>query len=111
LHWPHGSARRLDNLPKARRILAQAWSRQPHAELAQAWLDCYADQPSSKRMRAVSSLTGKNSAHEESHILRARVALAGQRWSLAQTLLEKLREPYEETVASAASLVLAFGAG
>ena len=85
------------NLPKARRILAQAWSRQPHAELAQAWLDCYADQPSSKRMRAVSYLTGKNSAHEESHILRARVALAGQRWSLAQTLLEKLREPYEET--------------
>ena len=85
------------HLPKARRLLAQAWSRQPHAELAQAWLDCYADQSNSKRMRAVSSLTGKNSAHEESHILRARVALAGQRWSLAQTLLEKLREPYEET--------------
>ncbi len=85
------------NLAKARRLLAQAWSREPHPDLAQAWLDCYADQPSTKRMRAVSSLTGKNRDHEESHILRARVALAGQRWSLAQTLLEKLRLRYDET--------------
>jgi len=76
-------------LVKARRVLRQAWARAPHPELAQAWLDCYADQPATQRVRAVSSLTGKNPEHKESYILRARVALAAQRWTLAQTLLQK----------------------
>lgn len=76
------------SLVKARRVLRQAWAVQPHPELAQAWLDCYAEQPATQRVRAVSSLTGKNPDHEESFILRARVALAAQRWTLAQTLLQ-----------------------
>ena len=76
------------SLVKARRVLRQAWTAQPHPELAQAWLDCYAEHPASQRVRAVSSLTGKNPEHEESFILRARVALAAQRWALAQTLLQ-----------------------
>ncbi len=82
------------NLSKARRVLRQAWARQPHVELAEAWLACYGEQPASTKLRAVSSLTGKNPQHEESYILRARVALDGQRGSLAQTLLQKLIAAY-----------------
>jgi HemY protein len=82
------------NASKARRVLRQAWARYPHVELAEAWLECYSEQPASTKLRAVSSLTGKNPKHEESYILRARVALSAQRWSLAQTLLQKLIAAY-----------------
>lgn len=77
-------------LAKAKRVLRAAWGRQPHRELANAWLDCMADQPSAGWMRAVAPMLGKQKTHEESHLLRARIALRTQRWSLARTLLEPL---------------------
>jgi HemY protein len=75
------------NLKKARGTLRQAWTRAPHSEIAEAWLDCYADQPLATRQRAATSFIGKHKAHEEAHILRARIALEGERWLLAKTLL------------------------
>lgn len=75
------------NLKKARGTLRQAWTRAPHPEIAEAWLDCYADQPLATRQRAATSFIGKHKAHEEAHILRARIALEGERWLLAKTLL------------------------
>lgn len=74
-------------LPKARKILRQAFSHQPHAALAEAWLGCHGDQPLTSKQRAVTSFIGPHKDHSEAHILRARIALDGERWRLARTLL------------------------
>jgi HemY protein len=75
-------------MAKARRGLRQAWAQNPHAELARAWLDIYAGQAASTRQRAVGQFVGKQEAHIESHILKARIALQGGRFSLAKALLD-----------------------
>jgi len=76
------------NLKKARATLRQAWMREPHPEISEAWLACYADQPLATRQRAAVSFLGKHKAHIEAHILRARIALEGERWRQAKTWLE-----------------------
>jgi HemY protein len=76
------------NLKKARATLRQAWTREPHPEITEAWLTCYADQPLATRQRAAVSFLGKHKAHIEAHILRARIALEGERWRQAKTWLE-----------------------
>ena len=76
------------NLKKARATLRQAWMRDPHPEISEAWLACYADQPLATRQRAAVSFLGKHKAHIEAHILRARIALEGERWRQAKTWLE-----------------------
>ena len=75
-------------MAKARRGLRQAWAKNPHAELADAWLDIYAGQAATTRQRAVGQFVGKQEAHIESHILKARIALQGARYTLAKALLE-----------------------
>ena len=75
-------------MAKARRGLRQAWAENPHAELAKAWLDIYAGQAASTRQRAIGQFVGKQEAHIESHILKARIALQGGRFSLAKALLD-----------------------
>jgi HemY protein len=76
------------NLKKARATLRQAWMREPHPEISEAWLACYADQPLATRQRAAVSFLGKHKAHIEAHVLRARIALEGERWRQAKTWLE-----------------------
>ena len=49
-------------------------AKNPHAVLAEAWLDCRGDQPAVRRMRAVGRFIGKHRGHEEAAILRARIA-------------------------------------
>ena len=72
---------------QARKILKQAWQKNPHAVLAEAWLDCHGDQPAAGRMRAVGRFIGKHRSHEEAAILRARIALAARRFRQAANLL------------------------
>lgn len=79
-------------LAKARRLLRQAWARAPHRDLADAWLACSHDQPAASLMRAAAHLWGKQKDHEESLILRARIALHTQRFVFARTLLQPLAE-------------------
>lgn len=80
------------HLAKARRLLRQAWARAPHRDLADAWLACSHDQPAASLMRAAAHLWGKQKDHEESLILRARIALHTQRFVFARTLLQPLAE-------------------
>lgn len=77
-------------MAKARRLLRQAWARAPHRDLADAWLACSREQPAAGLMRAASHLLGKQKDHEESIILRARIALQTQRFVFARTLLQPL---------------------
>ena len=85
------------DLKKARRQLRQAWARAPHRVLADAWLECSADQPAAGLMRAAAHFIGKQKDHYESHMLRARLALKTQRWAFAQTLLKPLSQAEDAT--------------
>ena len=85
------------DVKKARRLLRQAWARGPHRVLADAWLDCSAEQPAAGLMRAASHFIGKQKDHYESHMLRARLALKTQRWAFAQTLLRPLAAAEDAT--------------
>ena len=85
------------DVKKARRLLRQAWARGPHRVLADAWLDCSAEQPAAGLMRAASHFIGKQKDHYESHMLRARLALKTQRWAFAQTLLTPLAAAEDAT--------------
>tara|TARA_B110000971_G_scaffold124791_1_gene127744 strand:+ start:4377 stop:5762 length:1386 start_codon:yes stop_codon:yes gene_type:complete len=76
------------DLKKAHATLRQAWTRAPHPEITEAWLDCYNDQPLATRQRAAVSFIGKHKSHIEAQILRARIALDGERWRQAKTWLE-----------------------
>ena len=87
---------------QARKILKQAWQKNPHAVLAEAWLDCHGDQPAVGRMRAVGRFIGKHKGHEEAAILRARIALAARRFRQAANLLA----PYIDGVAPSRRICL-----
>ena len=78
---------------RAQRLLKQAWTKAPHAELAQAWLACTAGQPQASRQRAAARFVGKHKDTPEAHVLRARLALQDKRWRLARTLVK----PHAET--------------
>lgn len=76
------------DLKKARKILRNAFSHAPHAALADAWLRCHADQSLAGKQRAVTVFIGPHKDNIEAHILRARIALDGERWRLARTLVQ-----------------------
>lgn len=77
---------------RAQRLLKQAWTKAPHAELAQAWLDCTAGQPQATRQRAAARFVGKHKDTPQAHVLRARLALQDKRWRLARTLVKSHAE-------------------
>ncbi len=75
---------------QAQKLLKQAWRKTPHQVLAEAWLECNADQPVAGRMRAAGQFIGRHKAHEEAILLRARIALAAARFRQAAALLNDL---------------------
>jgi HemY protein len=83
---------RAGNHRKARKTLRDAWARQPHPHLGEAWLAAHADQPAASRLRLAAQMVRAHSTHVEAHIFRARVACSARRYSFARKLLE----PYLE---------------
>jgi HemY protein len=79
---------RAGNHRKARKILRDAWTRQPHPHLGEAWLAAHADQPAASRLRLAAQMVRAHSTHIEAHIFRARVACSARRYSFARKLLE-----------------------
>lgn len=79
---------RAGNHRKARKTLRDAWARQPHPHLGEAWLAAHADQPAASRLRLAAQMVREHSAHIEAHIFRARVACSARRFSFARKLLE-----------------------
>ncbi len=79
---------RAGNHRKARKTLRDAWGRQPHPQLGEAWLAAHADQPAASRLRLAAQMVRAHSTHIEAHIFRARVACSARRYSFARKLLE-----------------------
>ena len=79
---------RAGNHRKARKTLRDAWTRQPHPHLGEAWLAAHADQPAATRLRLATQMVRAHSTHIEADIFRARVACSARRYSFARKLLE-----------------------
>ena len=79
---------RAGNHRKARKILRDAWARQPHPQLGEAWLAAHVDQPAASRLRLAAQMVRAESAHIEANIFRARVAFSARRYGFARKLLE-----------------------
>ena len=79
---------RAGNHRKARKTLRDAWARQPHPHLSDAWLAAHADQPAASRLRLAAQMVRGHDRHIEAQIFRARVACSARRYSFARKLLE-----------------------
>lgn len=77
-----GSAR------KARAVLEQAWTAQPHPDIGAAWLAPVEDPLA--RVKAVEDLTHRNRSHPEARLLMARAALEAELTGRARAELEAL---------------------
>ena len=79
---------RQNNIKKACDILARAWHKSPHPDLAQAFIICTRNQATKNRNAYLRNLTRKQAEHIESHILRAQLAISNQNWAQAQRILK-----------------------
>lgn len=85
---------------KAASLLTQAWQRQPHPEIAEAWLALEAEAPPLEQVKRVTTLVRGRESHRESKLLQARVALEAELWGEARRHLAPLLEenPIEQRV-------------
>ncbi len=73
----------------ASRLIHNAWSREPHPELARLYRSMFeADEPI-KRVRRIERLASFNPDHAESHIALAEAALEAELWGNARAQLER----------------------
>jgi len=89
-----------DRKRKAANLLAAAWEREPHPEIADAWLSLDQDAAPLDQVQRVTSLVRGRENHRESRLLQARVALAAELWGEARRHLAPLleEEPLEQRV-------------
>lgn len=73
---------------KAERVICDAWSVQPHPELAAAWLGIHPDDTPAERLLRLEALRARNEHHRETHILLADAAMAVGDWRGARQSLE-----------------------
>lgn len=82
LYAAAGEARR------ARRLLAEAWRRTPHPDLATAFAEMAVDETAAERLQAAERLAALNPEHLESRILVATCAIEAEEWRKARSALE-----------------------
>ena len=76
-------------LRPASRIIHNAWTREPHPELARIYATMGGDEDSLKQVRRFERLLSFNPDHRESHIALAEAALEAQLWGTARNHLER----------------------
>lgn len=77
---------------KAVKILTNAWSAQPHPDLAAAFAAIEPNESPSARNKRFATLISANPAHVESHLLAAELALAAEDFPTARKALGSLAE-------------------
>ena len=73
---------------RARRLLAEAWRRTPHPDLAKAFAELDTNDSAAARLRGAERLTAANPEHLESRILVATFAIEARDWSRARNALD-----------------------
>lgn len=73
---------------RARRLLAEAWRRTPHPDLAAAFGEIAADDGAVERLRVAERLAALNPEHLESRILLASCAIEAADWAEARNALD-----------------------
>jgi len=77
---------------KAAGLLQEAWRREPHPDIGEAWLALDANASPLDQVRRVATLVRGRDNHRESHLLQARVALEAELWGEARRHLAPLLE-------------------
>ncbi len=90
-HSANGSAR------KALRVLREAWSRNPHPDIATLVANARAGDDAEERFERVRDLVGNTDEHLEGAIALARAAVAAKRWDVARKTLEPHCTPTPQT--------------
>jgi len=75
---------------KAARLIETGWTRAPHPDLAAAFLKLRPEETAAARLARFRKLAALNSAHPESRIAAAELALAAGQWDEARAALEAL---------------------
>lgn len=81
----------------AGRVLQKTWSVQPHPAVAAAYAEIAPDETPQARQRRFEDLIRKKPDHEESHLLKAELALAAEDFPAARRALGKLAETHPTT--------------
>jgi HemY protein len=77
-------------LRKANSVLADAWKRNPHPDLASAWRDLVPDEAPLTRFSRLQKVLNDRIVVPEAHLVLARAALDAQMWGQARGHLEAL---------------------
>lgn len=89
-----------DRKRKAEKLLIEAWRREPHPEIGEAWLALDPEAAPLDQVKRVANLVQGREAHRESRLLQARAALNAALWGEARRYLAPLLEenPPEQRV-------------
>ena len=85
---------------RAEKLLEEAWRREPHPAIAEAWLRLAPERSPLDQVKRVAALVHGRESHRESRLLQARAALDAKLWGEARRHLGPLLEesPPEQRV-------------
>jgi HemY protein len=78
---------------RAVKLIEDAWTRAPHPDLADVWLEMVEDETGYARAERARALAARNPAHRESRILEARGAIGARDWKSARAALSAYAGP------------------
>lgn len=83
-----------DQKRQAQRVLAKAWSVQPHPDLAAAFAAIEPDESKEARLRRFQALTTKQVGHPENRMLQAELFVAAERFDDARKVMGNYAEEH-----------------
>lgn len=86
-----------DQKRQAQRVLAKAWSVQPHPDLAAAFAAIEPDESRESRLRRFQALTSKQVGHPENRMLQAELFIASERFGEARKVMGSFAEEHPTT--------------
>ncbi len=79
---------------RAQKIIEDTWSRTPHPDLADVFLDLFPAENTEARLKRARALASCNPAHVESDVLVARAAIGARHFDDARERLARFAEPF-----------------
>ncbi|WP_419903422.1 heme biosynthesis protein HemY [Kiloniella sp.] len=87
-----GTYGRLGKTKDAEKALRKAWTKQPHRDLARAYVALWPAETAVERVKRLGQMVSKNSDHYESHIALAEANLSAKLWGEARRHLKLASE-------------------
>ncbi len=77
---------------QATKLIQDAWTHNPHPELARLYLSIHAAEDAIGRMRRMERLAAQNAGHRESHLALAAAAVDAELWATARKHFDEAEE-------------------